>query len=233
LRGVLPKKVRLALIKLCAFLNAFSQKAIDPKNLVKLQNDVVQCLVSFELTFPPSFSDIMTHLLVHLVKEITILGPVFFHNMWPFERFMSVLKKYVLNRARLEGSIAKGYVTEEVIEFVVDFVDSIDSIGVPVSRYEGRLLGKGTIGRKACLSNDIDLFNKAHLVVLQQSTLVTPYIKEHKHIISSQNPTKTEAWVTHRHLENFPSWLSEQVISDSTIHPHLPLLAREPSRTIV
>jgi hypothetical protein len=53
--------------------------------------------------------------------------------MWPFERFMSVLKKYVLNRARLEGSITKGYVTEEVIEFCVDFVDSIDSIGVPVS----------------------------------------------------------------------------------------------------
>jgi hypothetical protein len=39
LRGVLPEKVRLALVKLCAFLNAISQKAIDPRNLVKLQND--------------------------------------------------------------------------------------------------------------------------------------------------------------------------------------------------
>jgi hypothetical protein len=145
LRGVLPEKVRLTLIKLCAFLNAISQKSIDTRNLVKLQNDVVQCLVSFELAFPPSFFDIMTHLMVHLVKEITILGPVFLHNMWPFERFMSVLKKNVLNCARLEGSIAKGYVTEEVIEFCVDFVDSTDSIGVPVSRHEGRLLGKGTI----------------------------------------------------------------------------------------
>jgi hypothetical protein len=35
----------------------------------------------------------MTHLLVHLVKEIAILGPVFLHNMFPFERFMGVLKK--------------------------------------------------------------------------------------------------------------------------------------------
>jgi hypothetical protein len=61
LRGVLPEKVRLELVKLCVFLNAISQKAIDPKNLVKLQNDVVQCLVSFELAFPPSFFDIMTH----------------------------------------------------------------------------------------------------------------------------------------------------------------------------
>jgi hypothetical protein len=101
LRGVLLEKVRLALVKLCA-LNAISWKAIDPRNLVKLQNDVVQCLVSFELACPPSFFDIMTHLLVHLVKEITILGPVFLHNMWPFERFMSVLKKYVLNCARPE-----------------------------------------------------------------------------------------------------------------------------------
>jgi hypothetical protein len=34
----------------------------------------------------------MTHILVHLVKEIDILRPVFLHNMFPFERFMAVLK---------------------------------------------------------------------------------------------------------------------------------------------
>jgi hypothetical protein len=77
------------------------------------------------------------------------------------------------------------------------------------------------------------MLNKAHLAILQQSTLVTPYIEEHKQIISSRNPTKTEAWVTCHHLANFPSWLSEQVIGDSTIHPQLALLARGPSRTIV
>jgi hypothetical protein len=42
-RGVLPEEVRLSLVKLCAFPNAISQKAIDLRNLVKLQNDVVQC----------------------------------------------------------------------------------------------------------------------------------------------------------------------------------------------
>jgi hypothetical protein len=36
----------------------------------------------------------MTHLLVHLVEEIAILGPVFLHNMFPFERFVGVLKKW-------------------------------------------------------------------------------------------------------------------------------------------
>jgi hypothetical protein len=51
----------------------------------------------------------MTHLLVHLVEEVRILGPVFLHNMFPFKRFMGVLKKYVCNCARPEGSISKGY----------------------------------------------------------------------------------------------------------------------------
>src|SRR3954470_23547359 len=104
-------------MKLCAFLNAISQKIINPEDLPRLQNDVVQCLVSFELVFPPSFFNIMTHLVVQLVEEISILGPVFLHNMFPFERFMGLLKKYVRNRARLEGSISKVYGTEEVTEF--------------------------------------------------------------------------------------------------------------------
>ena len=60
LRGILPPHVRLATTKLCALLNAISQKAINPEQLAPLQNDVVQCLVIFELVFPPSFFDIMT-----------------------------------------------------------------------------------------------------------------------------------------------------------------------------
>ena len=73
LRGILSENVRLAIVKLCVFLNEISQKAIDLEKIIQLQNDVVQCLVSFEMVFPPSFFNIMTHLLVHIVKEINIL----------------------------------------------------------------------------------------------------------------------------------------------------------------
>ena len=86
LREILPENVQLTIVKLCAFLNAISQKIIDPDNLTKLQDDVVQCLIGFELIFPSSFFNIVTHLLVHLVKEIDILRPVFLHNMFSFER---------------------------------------------------------------------------------------------------------------------------------------------------
>ena len=46
LRGILPANVRATIIKLCAFLNTISQKAIDPSSLSRLQEDVVQSLVS-------------------------------------------------------------------------------------------------------------------------------------------------------------------------------------------
>src|SRR4051812_45606517 len=68
LRGLLPENVRVPIMKLCAFLNAISQDVIDPESLPRLQTDVAQCLVSFKLVFPPSFFNITTHLLVHLVE---------------------------------------------------------------------------------------------------------------------------------------------------------------------
>ena len=36
LRGILPANVRATIIKLCAFFNIISQKAIDPMSLIRL-----------------------------------------------------------------------------------------------------------------------------------------------------------------------------------------------------
>jgi hypothetical protein len=232
LRGLLPENVRLAIVKICAFLNAISQKVMDPETLSGLQEDVVQCLVSFELLFPPSFFNIMTHLLVHLVEEIRILGPVFLHNMFPFERFMGVLKKYVHNRARPEGSISKGYGTEEVIEFCVDFLPDLKPIGVPESRYEGRLTGKGTLGRKATVWRDKISFNQAHYTVLYNSSLVAPYIEKHKNVLREINPGQPESLITRQHMNTFGSWLQRHLINDPSAVEQLYLLARLPSSNI-
>ena len=71
---------------------------------------------------------------------------------------MGVLKKCVRNRARSEVSIASAYGTEEVIDFYVDFIDDLKPIVVPESRYEGRLTGKGTLGKKSYVCTDDFLF---------------------------------------------------------------------------
>nr|AAX96489.1 transposon protein, putative, CACTA, En/Spm sub-class [Oryza sativa Japonica Group]ABA91696.1 transposon protein, putative, CACTA, En/Spm sub-class [Oryza sativa Japonica Group] len=232
IRGILPDNVRATITKLCAFMNAISQKVIDPDRLEALQNKVVQCLVSFELIFPPSFFNIMTHLLCHLVKEIRILGPMYLHNMFPFEMYMGVLKKYVRNRARPEASIAKGYGTEEVIEFCVEFIEDLRPIGVPESRHEGRLRGKGTLGRKAITTVDNNLFRKAHFTVLQHSSLVAPYIEEHLALVRARNIGKSDAWITRHHIDTFPAWLRQHLMGNESINQQLAFLARGPSGSI-
>ena len=110
------------------------------------------------MVFPPSF--------LHNMKEITILGPVFLHNMFPFERYMAVLKKYVRNRSRPEGCIAKGYGTEEVIEFCVGFIDDLSPIGVPMSHHDGRLKEKGTLAKKSNMQIPESEIRKANFTVL-------------------------------------------------------------------
>jgi hypothetical protein len=163
----------------------------------------------------------MTHLLVHLVKEISILGTVFLHNMFPFERFMGFLKKYVHNRARPEGSIAKGYEIEEVIEFCVDFIPDLDLISVSESWHEERISGKGTLGNKTYIGKEDDYFCKAHYIVLQNSSLVDLYNEVHKDIVRSEFPRRTEAWITRRHMETLSGWLRKQCQGDESLGEQL------------
>jgi hypothetical protein len=62
-----------------------------------------------ERWFPPSFFDIMTHLVVNLVDEVELCGPVYARWCYGIERYIYVLKKYVRNKSRPEGSMATGY----------------------------------------------------------------------------------------------------------------------------
>lgn len=106
------------------------------------------------------------------------LGPIFLHQMYPFERFMTVLKKYVQNRSRPEGCMAQAWAKEEVIEFAVDYMD-LNAIEKPVSHHEGWLSGKGTRGHATLNVNDYAYYAPTHFTVLQQSVLMAQYVKMH------------------------------------------------------
>ncbi|XP_037469237.1 uncharacterized protein LOC119341469, partial [Triticum dicoccoides] len=140
--------------------------------------------------------------------------------------------KYVRNRARPEGSIAKGYGNEEVIEFSVDFVPDLKPIGLPRSRHEGRLSGKGTIGRKSTICMDGHSLTEAHHTVLTNSSLVAPYFEKHKNILRSDNPGKPESWIRKAHMETFGSWLRKHLMNDNDVVDQLYMLAKTPSSTI-
>jgi len=77
IRGILPKNVREVITRVCLFFNAICRKAIDPTRLDDLENEAIILLCQLEMYFSPSFFVIMVHLIVHLMREIRLCGPVF------------------------------------------------------------------------------------------------------------------------------------------------------------
>nr|GEZ02221.1 hypothetical protein [Tanacetum cinerariifolium] len=85
--------------------------------MLKAHIKVVDILCDLELIYPPALFDIMIHMVIHLPLEALEGGPIRPWWMFPFERYMKKLKGYVQNKAKPEGSIAEGYVTEEALTF--------------------------------------------------------------------------------------------------------------------
>ena len=85
-------------------------------------------LNDLEMYFPPAFFDVMVHLCVHIVDDIIDLGPSFLHNMMPFERMNGIIKGFVRNMSRPDGSIVQGYLTQECISFCENFLYGADQL---------------------------------------------------------------------------------------------------------
>jgi len=63
IRRVLPKNIRQVITRLFIFFNSICKKFIDSNSLHVRQ---------LEMYFPPSFFDITIHLVIHLVREISV-----------------------------------------------------------------------------------------------------------------------------------------------------------------
>ncbi|RVW64870.1 hypothetical protein CK203_066167 [Vitis vinifera] len=177
LRSVLPKHVIYAITRLCFFFNALCAKVVDVSRLNDLQQDIVVTLCLLEKYFPPSIFDIMLHLTVHLVRELRLCGPVYMRWMYPFERYMKVLKGYVRNHNHPEGCLAECYIAEEALEFCTKYLSSMDAIGIPSSMKDEWKCGKPLLGgRRAINIHDYKLVEQAHHYVLQNTTIVQPFI---------------------------------------------------------
>ena len=113
----------------------------------------------------------MVHLIVHLVREIKLLGPVFLRWCYPFERHMGVLQNKVRNPVQPEGSMIQGTVSNEIGNYIAEYMAMEKPIGLSTSRHEGRLEEKGKIGSKS-ITPLLDSILQAHLYVLQLFPLI-------------------------------------------------------------
>jgi hypothetical protein len=110
--------------------------------------------------------------MIHLVDQMLILGPLYLHSMFLYERYLAVLKSYVRNRAHPEGSIMDGHTTEEVVKCCADYVKVGKMIGLPIPLHKGILRGRGRgrgrMSQKSFVDRDYNLVSEEHFSVLQQ-----------------------------------------------------------------
>ena len=232
IRGILPDKVRITITRLCLFFNDICSKVFDPSTLDDLQNEAVTVLYQLEMYFPPSFFDIMVHLIVHLVREIKICGLVYLRWMYPVERYMKILKGYMKNPRRPEASIIQRYVAEEAIEYCTNYLAGQKSIGVPVTRYDGRFNGKGVRG-KCIKSKSQEEVLQAHFYILNNTDEVIPYVDEHKALLKNQNKKMKEKALLVKHNKTFLSWFKHRMTNNPTAPKICKCLSCEPNYDVL
>jgi hypothetical protein len=213
--------VKMVITRMCYFFNRITEKVIDEAELPVLKEFIVETLCQLEMCFPPSFFDIMPHLMMHMVDQIQELGPVYLHQMWTYERFMSTLNRYVHNCAYPEGSMIEAYTTEEVVNCCTRYVRDGNAIGLPVHQHEGRTMGMGCTGRKVRTDIENEIMQDAHHGALNQIVSMEKWVEQHLNEIRRTSDEHTEAWVQRQHKINFTTWIQKQDIPNGTLESRL------------
>ncbi|WMV30540.1 hypothetical protein MTR67_023925 [Solanum verrucosum] len=107
IKSILPDHVAIPLIRLSTFFCRLCQKVITLEELDCLEVEIIETINQLERIFPPSFSDIMIHLPIHLANEVRLGGPVQNRWMYSTEREMGTFKSYIRNKRYPEGCIAE------------------------------------------------------------------------------------------------------------------------------
>ena len=128
MRGFLDSDIYQAIAELGKFFRELCSKTLNRDVLAEMKKEIPVILCKLEKIFPPAFFDVMVHLAVHLPEEALLRGPVQYGWMYPVERRLYTLKRYVRNRARPEGSIAEAYIADECLTFCSRYMDDVETI---------------------------------------------------------------------------------------------------------
>ncbi|WVZ93355.1 hypothetical protein U9M48_039342, partial [Paspalum notatum var. saurae] len=127
LRGLIREDIYKAICELGNFFKQLCSKTLKRDVLHGLKDEIPIILCKLEKIYPPAFFDVMVHLAVHLPDEALFRGPVQYGWMYPVERRLYTLKRYVRNRSRPEGSIAEAYIVDECLTFCSRYFGDVET----------------------------------------------------------------------------------------------------------
>ncbi|XP_016185161.1 uncharacterized protein LOC107626774 [Arachis ipaensis] len=224
-KNALPSPVSNVIANLSSFFRELCGKAINPMHLTELRNHVVQTLCQMKMIFSPSFFTVMIHLTVHLVDGLLLV-----------DQYLGHLKQYVRNRAQPEGSIAEGYLSEEILTFCSRYLDNIETRinrprRVDVLHNSGKSMFPA-IGKALGAVSHFKLTpmekHQAHRHVLVNCDDVVLFVVK-KTKRSLRHQTRSQAKIDSVVHAEFSRWFKHEVPMESTLHSKdLKLLACGP-----
>jgi Domain of unknown function (DUF4218) len=179
LKDLMATGPRLAIVSVCQIWQKVCCKVWGPATKNELMKDVADTLCALEMHFPASFFDVMTHLMIHIVEELDICGPVSQRWMCPIERYLKNLKGFVRNKASPEASMAEGYILEEALGFVTEYmVDcQVTRRRIWDSDQEEGVNGVVFEGAQSSILLSVEDRDATHIYYLQNNVLVASWLR--------------------------------------------------------
>ncbi|XP_050111748.1 uncharacterized protein LOC126590306 [Malus sylvestris] len=222
---VLPKVVTMVLLELSAIFRQLCSKKESEEGFKQLNSRIALTLCQLEKIFPHAFFDIMVHLPVHLADEASLAGPVQYRWMYPIERYLQTLKRYVRNKGRPEGSIAEAYLVDECLSFCSMYLRDVESRRTRRGRNEDGI-GRGVSGglsifdSKGCYMGsgenvelDLNVLDQCHRYILNNCDEVNPFRRQHEEFLKMKHRQErlTMRQIQELSKKEFPEWFKQHV----------------------
>ena len=91
-----------------------------------------------------------------------------------------------------------------------DYLSNIEPVGLPKSRHDGRLTGKGISGSNLIRISSAER-ELAYLYILHNTPEVEPFVEEHKKLLREIHGDRNESLITREHNKNFITWLNARI----------------------
>ncbi|CAL2265911.1 unnamed protein product [Prunus armeniaca] len=161
----------------------------------------------------------MIHVMVHLLEEALLAGPVNYRWMYPIEMLLGELKKTVRNRAKPEGSIIEPWVQYESLTLYEMYLKEVDmTFNRPQCNNDRGLRNeklsifsqsarpfRDPVRGESFSRNDMEV---AHWFVLNNCDEIMAYLDEHEDMMKREQPSHLYA---KKHRELFPQWFLDFV----------------------
>jgi hypothetical protein len=121
--------------ELSYFYRKICAKEVSKVMMEKLEKEIMLPVCKMENVFPHGWFNVMQHLLVHLLWEARVGGPVQFQWMYSQERELKKHRAIVHNKARVEGCIVEAFACKEITNFSSTYFSCTNNVNAHMSRY--------------------------------------------------------------------------------------------------